>query len=390
MGTTEEEKVMDELEKGVVGRGRMEEGKEEGAQEWEEILVGSLRLGKRVYYKIMFYILLLSLVWYNRLIYARPAPAPAAIQVEGLPQFVLDYAPLVYLDTGEAYFPSDIASQIDNTHPAINLTAIPNPPALTVENLDTLNTFGQNGMNVFLTSNLDVSKTPSWLLGEVPDSTTHKTAKAISCAIITTDHGNGSLDAFYMYFYAYNQGNTVFGKELGDHIGDWEHNMIRFKDGKPQTIWYSQHGNGEAFTYKAVEKNGLRPISYSAKGSHANYAIVGKHDHTIPDLNLPDGLLVDHTSKGMLWDPTLNSYFYSYNPSTAGFTGLNGSPTGAMAFKGKWGDEQYPDSDKRQSTFFGFKKYVGGPTGPWDKQLNRTQVCPDNGILCIIRDALGP
>jgi hypothetical protein len=57
-----------------------------------------------------------------------------------------------------------------------------------------------------------------------------------------------------------------------------EHNMIRFKDGAPKSVWYSQHEYGEAFTYEAVPKVDGRPISYSAKGSHANYARVGKHD----------------------------------------------------------------------------------------------------------------
>ncbi len=34
--------------------------------------------------------------------------------------------------------------------------------------------------------------------------------------------------------------------------------MIRFQDGQPQAIWYSQHSNGEAFTWAAVEKDGMR------------------------------------------------------------------------------------------------------------------------------------
>lgn len=54
--------------------------------------------------------------------------------------------------------------------------------------------------------------------------------------------------------------------------------MIRFKDGEPQAIWYSQHEYGEAFTYDAVHKIGKRPIGFSAKGSHANYAVSGSHD----------------------------------------------------------------------------------------------------------------
>ena len=57
-----------------------------------------------------------------------------------------------------------------------------------------------------------------------------------------------------------------------------EHNMIRFKGGSPTHVWYSQHEYGEAFLYQALPKVGGRPISYSAKGSHANYAFAGKHD----------------------------------------------------------------------------------------------------------------
>jgi hypothetical protein len=307
---------------------------------------------------------------------------------------------MVYLDTAEAYFPSDISAQLLNTYPAINLTSIPNAPSLNLYNLEVLNKYGNGGTDVYLTSNLDVTTSPAWLTGVVPSQSTYATTGAVSCAIIINDHGSGNVDVFYMYFYAYNLGNTVFWQELGDHIGDWEHNMIRFKDGLPQAVWYSQHGNGQAFTYETVQKfqSGIRPISYSARGSHANYAIPGTHDHTIPDLNLPSGFLQDYTSKGALWDPTLSSYFYNYRsvprPNetiTQPFVPINGAPLGAMLYKGKWGDEQYPNSDKRQKKpFFGFTKFVSGPTGPWDKQLNRSKVCPDNGILCIVRDVLSP
>ncbi len=351
-------------------------------------------------------IMFLLLLWqYGALTCARPITR--SIQVAGVPQYVIDYgmlhylesaarmltcpAPLVWLDKNENYLPSDMYNQVANTQPNINRSSIKNLPfPLTLENLHSLNDYGNDGMNVYLTSIADVTEGPKWLEGVAPDS--HgKTRNAISAAIITNDKGNGRVDAFYMYFYAYNLGNTVLFHELGDHIGDWEHNMIRFQDGQPDAIWYSQHGNGQAFHYSTVEKKGIRPITYSAEGSHANYAVAGVHDHTIPDLNLPAGFLQDYTSQGKLWDPTLSTYYYNYYANNQSFESIAGSPIGAMAFKGRWGDEQYPDDDERQPPpFFGFRKFTSGPTGPWDKQLNRDKICPENGILCIVRDRLGP
>jgi len=338
----------------------------------------------------MLAITLLVLCWQYGFSFARPFEVGR--RVDGVPGFVIDYAPIVYMDTAEAYFPSDIGAQLTNTQPQINFSPISNAPSpLTVNNVDRLNSFGNSGSDVYLSTTVDITKSPSpkWLEGIVPDST-GKTNSATTAAIIITDHGSGNVDAFYMYFYAYNQGNVVLGQELGDHIGDWEHNMIRFKDGVPQHVWYSQHSYGQAFTYRATEKVGKRPVAYSAKGSHANYAKPGKHDHTIPGLNLPDGLIVDHTSKGISWDPTLSSYFYNFHASDGTFEGINGSPVAAMLFKGRWGDNQYPDNDKRQKEFFGFKKFVAGPTGPGDKQLNRTKVCPESDIPCVLRDVLVP
>ncbi|KAF7924679.1 uncharacterized protein EAE97_010630 [Botrytis byssoidea] len=308
-----------------------------------------------------------------------------------LPSYVFDYAPLVWLDQSEMYFPSDIYAQVLNTKPYVNRSLIPEdtlPSPLNLETIDQLNNWGTE---VYLTSTVDITTSPTFLTGVVPSSTTGRTQDAISCSVILTDHGDGLVDVFYMYFYAYNQGNTVLGQELGNHIGDWEHNMIRFVNGTPQAVWYSQHANGQAFKYSVVEKSGKRPIAYSARGSHANYAISGTHDHTIPDLNLPAGLLQDYTSRGTIWDPVLSSYFYTYDARTKEFSKASeNSPVQAMEYLGKWGDAQYPEDDKRQSKFFGFWKYVGGPTGPVTKGLVRDKVCPDNGILCIVRDILSP
>ncbi|KAF2476344.1 uncharacterized protein BDR25DRAFT_375238 [Lindgomyces ingoldianus] len=308
----------------------------------------------------------------------------------GVPDYVLNYAPLVYLYSGEQYFPSDIRAQVSNTIPEINFSPVAN--VANPLDLNSLNTLSQD---VYLTSKDDITKSPAWLRGVKLDGS-GKTNNAVTAAVIVNDKGSGNVDAFYMYFYAYNWGGIVAGiksLQFGNHVGDWEHNMIRFSSGVPQYIWYSQHSNGEAFKYSVVEKSGLRPIVYSANGSHANYAISGTHDHTIPNLNLPAGFLEDHTDKGTLWDPLLSSYHYSYTPSGNSFTPYDTTgttPVNWLYFNGRWGDQEYPTSDKRQVKVFGQAKYASGPTGPADKQLNRSNVCPDNGQECILRTILVP
>ena len=168
--------------------------------------------------------------------------------------------------------------------------------------------------------------------------------------------------------------------------------MLRFVDGAPTSMWFSQHAGGEAFTYAAVEKydGGVRPVVYVAQGSHANYAIAGDHDHTLPGVNLPGGPLEDHTDDGVFWDPVVNAYAYDYDNSTGSFAAYNGGdPTGWLGFTGRWGDNQLPDDAAGQVDVFGQRKYVAGPTGPQDKDLGRADVCEGDGD-CVVKRILVP
>jgi hypothetical protein len=152
------------------------------------------------------------------------------------------------LDQNELYMPSDIQAQLNNTVPELNFTALSiTPSPLLLSNLDQLNaaagcTVGNfNPCPLYLTSKDDITTNPPWLYGVTPDPVTHETIGAKSCAIIVTDHGNGVVDAFYMYFYAFNFGLYATNVVIGDHVGDWEHTMVRFTNGLPTSIWYSQH-----------------------------------------------------------------------------------------------------------------------------------------------------
>ena len=168
---------------------------------------------------------------------SEPSSPPNDELTESVPPYVLDYgqfgqsaeldiiptdyiptAPIVWLNSREEYLPSDLAAQLQHTHVEKNGKPISGHASpLTLENLDTLN---DGDKDVYLCSNDDITKDPAWLKGVRPDSN-GKTNGAVSCCIVVNDKGADIVDAFYFYFYAYNQGQVIFGKELGDHVGDW-------------------------------------------------------------------------------------------------------------------------------------------------------------------------
>ena len=106
---------------------------------------------------------------------------------------------------------------------------------------------------------------------------------------------------------------------------------------------------GQAFTYDSHSKNGSRPIIYSAIGSHAKFAVPGTHSRTIAAV-----VVNGFTSPGPIWDPTLSAYYYSYtalSDTNGTFVSSDSSnPTAWLYFFGRWGDEQYPDSDGTNCT----------------------------------------
>ncbi|KAF7908434.1 uncharacterized protein EAF01_004189 [Botrytis porri] len=239
-----------------------------------------------------------------------------------------------------------------------------------------------------------------------PDQSGYSPAPA---TLIIVDKGHGIVDAFWFYFYSYNLGTTVLKMRFGNHVGDWEHSLIRFYNGVPKAVFFSAHFGGLGYHYKAVEKGQGpgregRPVIYSAVGSHAMYATPGTHPYV-----LPFKLLADVTDKGPIWDPALNYRAYFFNTSlthnvdarfaTSNFLAQTmadsfqpaaqnpDAPTGWFWFNGHWGDKFYELSDWRQWRFVGQYHYVNGPLGPKFKNLGRSRVC-QSGLKCILVDSL--
>ncbi|KAI0640082.1 hypothetical protein C8Q77DRAFT_1045467 [Trametes polyzona] len=310
------------------------------------------------------------------------------VKRDPVPSFVLQNAPVSHLWSKEQWWPSDVAEHLTHVVPQVNFTAV--APAVTLEDLSSL------GSDVFLTSKDDVTKQPAWITSEVgkPDASGKSAAPA---TIVLVEKDGGVLDAFFFYFYSFDHGGKVLDIEFGDHVGDWEHSMVRFVDGAPTAVYLSAHSGGSAYTFAATEKTNGRPTTYIAGGTHANYATAGKHCH-----DLPLDLLCDQTDAGPLWDPTLDYRAFWYDPaanafSVAGGAGVGGEEVeaegaGWLSFEGKWGDEQYPIFEHGQYCLsigdLEECQFVSGPTaGPIAKNLGRTAVCQREDS-CTIKSSL--
>ncbi|CAH2353297.1 vacuolar protein sorting-associated protein 62 [[Candida] railenensis] len=316
-------------------------------------------------------------------IQARPKKKDRTTKEGEIPQYVVDFAPFVYLYSEEAYLPCDIADFVSHTHAVydngtviddtvdhMNLTKLANLP---------------KDKDIFLTSNDDFSKDPEWITGSknkpslVDGEIPHAPA-----TLIVVDKGNGWVDSFWFYFYAFNLGPFVSGAgPYGNHVGDWEHSLVRFYKGKPIIVWLSAHGGGGAYYFPNLEKSQTEtnhPIIFSARGTHANYVSVGQHPH-----DLPYDILSDFTDRGPLWNPSKNYLGYTYDGkkvtpvkknSNAKHVGRELEYDNWLSFIGHWGDKQLPLSDPRQYySFIAGYHQIDGPTGPLTKNLLRLSPC---------------
>lgn len=115
------------------------------------------------------------------------------------PDFVLKYAPLSYLYSEEAYWPTDVAAHLTEVVPQVNFSAVGGTPTL-----QTLSTLGNN---VYLTAVDDVRAHDSAFFTSIVGKPTGG-ASAAPATIIAVEKPGGITDAFYFYFFSWNEGNT--------------------------------------------------------------------------------------------------------------------------------------------------------------------------------------
>lgn len=309
-----------------------------------------------------------------------------------IPQYVVDTAPFVHLYSEELFYPGSVTEFVPHFYLSTATTNWTQP--ICISNL-TLSAqllreeVGDPNAELFLTSidqwqkNGLHSEFEPWLTGyDVyrPNIWSGKIEEAFATLILVEKEE--FIDAFWFYFYPYNFGPFVMGRgPFGDHLGDWEHSVIRYRNSTPQIVWMSAHGGGSAFTYEAMtDSNAVdpsRPTIYSARGTHAQYSSPGRHPHDIPG-----HMLSDYTDAGDLWDPAANFAAYVLDLNTNTLHPANGTVPGRelelgdwLLFDGHWGNKKLSPQDVRQQWSPFEWHLIDGPTGPLTKNLARTGVC---------------
>jgi hypothetical protein len=193
---------------------------------------------------------------------------------------VLEHAPLVHLYPDEEYWPGALTVHVEHTQPHVNYTPVRDGELARpdLRNLDRLNSLRPE---TYLQSRDDPETYPYWLSGQenVPEGESLADAAAAAARRFEAGDGPGAegarhrssapavlvvvdkgiyVDAFWFFFYSFNLGNQVLGVRFGNHVGDWEHTAIRFRDGEPIEVFFSEHEWGGAYHWVDCERRGKR------------------------------------------------------------------------------------------------------------------------------------
>ncbi len=312
-------------------------------------------------------------------------PPPPDDQVSDAAKLSLlkQYAPLVYFDEEETFFPSSvewsfpylkrIRREQEYCGDCWSLTTV---EPITWHIVCTVAT------QDFFYGNADLASVPIYAFWV--EKSFHTANGFVSRAV----------DLVYFVYYPFNRGKYLgitCAWIVGDHVGDWECIIVRLKwrggasgadpELRPELIYLSHHGGGETELWggRIAIHEGTHPIVFAAQGSHGFYRGAG----SIPYMSMEGGrVLYDETGYGPQWDTWNRVAAFDLNAEK----GLNGTawPTwmsddytdpgvgdpgnpGAGAIF-RWGN---PGGDPGCSCY-GEWSLAPGPTGPIEKRAMNT------------------
>ena len=187
--------------------------------------------------------------------------------------------------------------------------------------------------------------------------------------------GKAFTDIAYFTFYPYNRGKEVAKTKWGNHVGDWEHVTIRFRqEGNTYTpikVSFSLHDTNKVLNWgdSAMQMQGNHLVAYEAHGSHGMYPKAGHHVYKTINVVFKKIELADDTGEGAVWD-TWNNVVTITQDDSGKFScvGHDGTPNAENCStwlnydpKFRWGNA------KSGKCGFGECQLNSGPTGPRDK-----------------------
>ena len=202
--------------------------------------------------------------------------APVALQQELVDKF----SPVSYLkvgenpdqgvcdDTGEQYLPAPVDVMFHD--PTVTLREAPGKDVVKAD-IDAADLYGK-GADYYVDSlghprlpGCDYAERFKQVMGNQPP---------VVYAHVAKEAGKPGLAVQYWYYYYFNDFNNK-------HEGDWEMIQLRFDADtveaalrqEPVEVAFAQHDSGElaAWTDPKLEKEGLHPVTYPSRGSHASY-----------------------------------------------------------------------------------------------------------------------
>lgn len=168
---------------------------------------------------------------------------------------------------------------------------------------------------------------------------------------------NNEIAIQYWQFYPYNHAGTPDAFDI-NHEGDWEYTAVRINSEREvQDVTFYRHGNAQKVDPSQVEWTGNRHVTYSARGSHAQYQeptiAGGCAADTVKELYQT---VFDSCGKGIMWDPLSSNFGGIVN------LGEKDRPLNNQVwtkYSGLWGNvgnaAQVP---------FKLVKFTSGPHGP--------------------------
>src|SRR3954471_1174384 len=196
--------------------------------------------------------------------------------VNGGGELLEHFKPVVLYDSLEAFFADSPAEMTDNPgNRLLDASGNPVPGASSGLSLELLGSYDNPDSSHRLSiKGRDYRSQYVRLIGQNPELRDWVFGRVH----LVNDHTKW-LQYWFFYFYD----DPSMAMQLGAHEGDWEMIQLRIlrtgeDSWKPDVAVYAQHKYGSQSGWLDVEKDGDRPIVYSARGSHASYFHAGLYD----------------------------------------------------------------------------------------------------------------